>query len=81
MMSESNPFSGVVVLLTIVMGIAGLVSGIGFIAHTAYQAGTSEDFTLNRNEWACASERSIPRFSSTAILVTKKCDVWIRRQP
>lgn len=40
-----------------------------------------DTFTLNRNEWACASERSIPRFSSTMILVTKKCDVWVRRQP
>lgn len=37
-------------------------------------------FTLNRTEWTCASERSIPRFSSTAILVTKKCDVWVRRE-
>ncbi|WP_313194857.1 hypothetical protein [Shinella zoogloeoides] len=39
-----------------------------------------DTFTLSRNEWACASERSIPRFSSTMILVTKKCDVWVRRE-
>ncbi|QCL83365.1 hypothetical protein CFBP5875_01485 [Agrobacterium pusense] len=39
-----------------------------------------DTFTLNRTEWACASERSIPRFSSTAILVMKKCDVWVRRE-
>lgn len=39
-----------------------------------------DTFALNRNEWACASERSIPRFSSTMILVTKKCDVWVRRE-
>lgn len=42
--------------------------------------GDGDTFTLNRTEWACASERSIPRFLSKAILVTKKCDVWVRRE-
>lgn len=69
---------------------AATIIAIGFIAWIAMGMpvpeylrllGDGDTFTLNRTEWACASERSIPRLSSTAILVTKKCDVWVRRQP
>ena len=58
-----------------------LLFAIAFhLAVQPLEAAAADTFTLNRNEWACASSRSIPRFSSTAILVTKKCDVWVRRE-
>lgn len=43
MISESIPFFAVIVLLTIVVGIAGFVFGLGFIGYTTYQAGTSDE--------------------------------------
>lgn len=67
---------------------AAFIIAVGFISWLAMgmpvpetrRLADGDTFTLSRNEWACASERSIPRFSSTVILVTKKCDVWVRRE-
>ncbi|MDX0534385.1 hypothetical protein GOC55_13080 [Sinorhizobium medicae] len=72
-------------LMAATIGVVISIAFLGFFAYAIYQtvADQSSDgdtFTLNRNEWTCASERSIPRFSSTAILVTKKCDIWVRRE-
>ncbi|QOD63835.1 hypothetical protein HGK82_00755 [Ochrobactrum sp. MT180101] len=76
----------VTLLMTLITSVVIASVAAVFFVYAIYQTvadipSDGDTFTLNRTEWACASERSIPRCSSTAILVTKKCDVWVRRQP